>query len=135
MQRDYVWKSKKVIKLLDSLHKGWPIGCFYVWHTEHEQPTKGRAGDHHIPVKSLDGFYGYLLDGQQRLTSLSLAIEAPAEHNLAARLSLEDGTDYARVLHEYRNTDSYPYPGTFYCSSFRRVLQNQRQFRCGNLYG
>ena len=89
MQRDYVWRSKKVIKLLDSLHKGWPIGCFYVWHTEHEQPTKGRAGDHHIPVKSLDGFYGYLLDGQQRLTSLSLAIEAPAEHNLAARAFLD----------------------------------------------
>ena len=25
MQRDYVWKPKKVVRLLDSLYKGWPI--------------------------------------------------------------------------------------------------------------
>jgi len=31
MQRDYIWKPKKVTALLDSLYKGWPIGSFYVW--------------------------------------------------------------------------------------------------------
>ncbi|PKN67811.1 MAG: hypothetical protein CVU57_00945 [Deltaproteobacteria bacterium HGW-Deltaproteobacteria-15] len=34
MQRDYVWKSAEVVKLLDSLYHRWPIGCFYVWHTK-----------------------------------------------------------------------------------------------------
>lgn len=85
MQRDYVWKSKKVIKLLDSLHKGWPIGCFYVWRSEHDQPRKASAGGHHMAAKSMDGFYGYLLDGQQRLTSLRDAIEPQAEDNLPGR--------------------------------------------------
>lgn len=85
MQRDYVWKSAKVVKLLDSIYKKWPIGCFYVWHTAHERQTKGRVGHASGTLRPLDNFYGYLLDGQQRLTSLSLAIEGPDQQNLATR--------------------------------------------------
>lgn len=82
MQRDYVWKSAKVVKLLDSLYKKWPIGCFYVWHSTAPQSNKARAGQSSAPKLSIDGFYGFLLDGQQRLTSLALAIkENNAEHS------------------------------------------------------
>jgi uncharacterized protein with ParB-like and HNH nuclease domain len=73
MQRDYVWKPKKVTALLDSLYRGWPIGSFYVWRApDDDHPTKARVGM--VPQRRLDGFFGFLLDGQQRLTSLSLAI-------------------------------------------------------------
>jgi hypothetical protein len=85
MQRDYVWRPVKVVKLLDSLYRRWPIGCFYVWHTQHDRPSKSRKGSQQITLRSMDNFYGFLLDGQQRLTSLSLAIEGPAEHNLVTR--------------------------------------------------
>ena len=85
MQRDYVWKAKKVVKLLDSLYRKWPIGSFYVWHTKHDRGTKSRHGKPAPAVKSLDNFYGFLLDGQQRLTSLSLAIRPPADDNLSSR--------------------------------------------------
>lgn len=78
MQRDYVWRGKKVIRLLDSLYRGWPIGSFYVWQTQDAQPTRERAGKA-LASRPLDGFYGFLLDGQQRLTSLSLAIQSDAE--------------------------------------------------------
>ena len=81
MQRDYIWKPAKVVKLLDSLYKQWPIGCFYVWHTSQPQPDKARMGAASSTHHSIDGFYGFLLDGQQRLTSLSLAIAGEAaEH-------------------------------------------------------
>lgn len=83
MQRDYVWRPKKVTKLLDSLYRGWPIGSFYVWHTQDAYPTKARIGK--IPQRRLDSFYGFLLDGQQRLTSLSLAIQGEAEAELPQR--------------------------------------------------
>jgi hypothetical protein len=82
MQRDYVWKPKKVVRLLDSLYRGWPIGSFYVWQTQDAHPTKARAGT--VPHR-LDGFFGFLLDGQQRLTSLSLAIQGAAEGELQQR--------------------------------------------------
>lgn len=85
MQRDYVWRPKKVAKLLDSLYKGWPIGSFYVWHTSHDRGTKSRFGAQGLSVRSLDNFYGFLLDGQQRLTCLSLAIRPAADDNLPTR--------------------------------------------------
>ncbi|HEV7906395.1 MAG TPA: DUF262 domain-containing protein [Pyrinomonadaceae bacterium] len=85
MQRDYVWRPAKVVKLLDSIYRRWPIGCFYVWHTKHDQPAKNRRGDVRAPLRSMDSFYGFLLDGQQRLTSLSLAIQGRDEFNLSTR--------------------------------------------------
>jgi uncharacterized protein with ParB-like and HNH nuclease domain len=81
MQRDYVWRAAKVVRLLDSLYRGWPIGSFYVWQTQDSYPAKVRVG-HVLPSRRLDGFYGFLLDGQQRLTSLSLAIQSEAEGEL-----------------------------------------------------
>ncbi|MBR0778314.1 DUF262 domain-containing protein [Bradyrhizobium diazoefficiens] len=84
MQRDYVWKPKKVVKLLDSLYRGWPIGSFYVWQTQDDQPVKQRAGGV-TPQRRLDGFYGFLLDGQQRLTSLSLAVRSESDGSLESR--------------------------------------------------
>ena len=66
MQRDYVWKPRKVVELLDSLYRSWPIGSFYVWQTHDDHPTRQRAGGL-VPHRRMDGFYGFLLDGQQRL--------------------------------------------------------------------
>ena len=96
MQRDYVWKPKKVTKLLDSLYQHWPIGSFYVWQTDSDHPSRARVG---APSKRpLDGFCGFLLDGQQRLTSLSLAIQGEAEAELSHRgfFDLENETFYLR---------------------------------------
>jgi hypothetical protein len=84
MQRDYVWKPKKVVELLDSLYRGWPIGSFYVWQTTSDHPSKAKGGTALLPRK-MDGFYGFLLDGQQRLTSLSLAVRSPANGSLSER--------------------------------------------------
>lgn len=76
MQRDYVWRPPKVEKLLDSLYKRWPVGSFYLWCPSKKQPKK----DHHPgePVK-------YLLDGQQRLASLSRAIKGAGDDILLPR--------------------------------------------------
>jgi hypothetical protein len=68
MQRRYVWRATRVRDLLDSLYRGYPSGSILVWETEQEQPTRA------MPVsQATDPFAGHklLLDGQQRLTSLS----------------------------------------------------------------
>jgi uncharacterized protein with ParB-like and HNH nuclease domain len=70
-QRDYVWKPAKLRNLLDSLLKGFPIGGFYLW--------RPAAGTLDAKPKTLGAqkfspvFEGYLIDGQQRLTSLEAA--------------------------------------------------------------
>lgn len=68
MQRRYVWRATRVRDLLDSLYRGYPSGSILVWETEQEQPTRDLA-----VTQSQSPFAGHklLLDGQQRLTSLS----------------------------------------------------------------
>ena len=98
MQRDYVWKPKKVVSLLDSLYRGWPIGSFYVWQTQDDHPAKKRTGST-IPQRRLDGFYGFLLDGQQRLTSLSLAIRGEADGALPERAFFDLANEHFYLGH------------------------------------
>jgi hypothetical protein len=54
-----------------------------VWHATDDHPTKERHGG--FLKKNLDGFYGFLLDGQQRLTSLSLAVRGESDGDLSTR--------------------------------------------------
>ena len=85
MQRDFVWPPAKVIDLLDSLYRKWPIGVFYVWQTTHAVAVKP-SSIHLEPGKKVTGeFLGYLLDGQQRLTSLSRALDEKYGDTLASR--------------------------------------------------
>src|SRR5207247_8089183 len=84
MQRDYVWRPGKVIDLLDSLRRKWPIGVFYIWQTSHVIETRDPS-IRRPPGTRLSGeFLGYLLDGQQRLTSLTRALN-DKQDSLASR--------------------------------------------------
>lgn len=68
MQRQYVWPATRVRDLVDSLYRGYPSGSILVWETDTEAPTREMAVGQQI-----NPFSGHklLLDGQQRLTSLS----------------------------------------------------------------
>lgn len=85
MQRDYVWPAAKVVDLLDSLYRHWPIGVFYIWKTPTRQSKREAAIRHRAGTKITEPFWGYLLDGQQRLTSLSVALDESLGDNLATR--------------------------------------------------
>jgi hypothetical protein len=71
MQRRYVWRGPRVRDLLDSLYRGYPSGSVLVWETDKEQPTRDLAIE-----QQTSPFSGHklLLDGQQRLTSLSAVL-------------------------------------------------------------
>jgi uncharacterized protein with ParB-like and HNH nuclease domain len=71
MQRKYVWTSTRVRDLLDSLYRGYPSGTILVWETEAEHHARDLAvGQDATPFSS----FKLLLDGQQRLTSLSAVL-------------------------------------------------------------
>lgn len=71
MQRRYVWRATRVRDLLDSLYRGYPSGTILVWETDQEQPSRDLAVS-----QRQSPFAGHklLLDGQQRLTSLSAVL-------------------------------------------------------------
>jgi hypothetical protein len=71
MQRRYVWRSPRVRDLMDSLYRGYPSGAILLWETDDEVPQqKFAVAQSANPYKSTR----LLLDGQQRLTSLSAVI-------------------------------------------------------------
>src|SRR5580704_19750831 len=71
MQRRYVWPATRVRDLLDSLYRGYPSGAILVWETDREMPSRDLAVS-----QASSPFAGHklLLDGQQRLTSLSAIV-------------------------------------------------------------
>jgi hypothetical protein len=71
MQRRYVWRSPRVRDLLDSLYRGYPSGAILLWETDEAVPMQEFAVPQEMnPYQSTR----LLLDGQQRLTSLSAVI-------------------------------------------------------------
>ena len=71
MQRRYVWRSTRVRDLIDSLYRGYPSGAILIWETDEAVPTqKFSIEQQNNPYQSVR----LLLDGQQRLTSLSAVI-------------------------------------------------------------
>lgn len=71
MQRRYVWRATRVRDLLDSLYRGYPSGTILIWETGEEVPTRTFAVSQ---AKSPYATSQLLLDGQQRLTSLSAVL-------------------------------------------------------------
>jgi len=72
MQRRYVWTAVKVRDLLDSLYRGYPSGTILVWETE--DPGNYRKLQVDGGKKSSLSSNLLLLDGQQRITSLTAII-------------------------------------------------------------
>src|SRR4051812_40964026 len=68
LQRDYVWRPTQVAKLIDSLYHGYPIGSLLFWQADVVPVTREMnvIGQVQQPFRQPV----YLLDGQQRLTSL-----------------------------------------------------------------
>nr|BFE55728.1 DUF262 domain-containing protein [Dactylosporangium thailandense] len=68
LQRSYVWRPTQVAKLVDSLYHGFPFGSLLFWQSDEAPATRELAvtGVAEKPVQPPL----YLLDGQQRLTSL-----------------------------------------------------------------
>ena len=62
-QRKYVWRASKVAELVDSLWRGYPIGTLLLWESSYES-AQTALGD--------QGRKLWIVDGQQRVTSLAL---------------------------------------------------------------
>lgn len=69
-QRGFVWEMDRVAYLLDSIYKGYPFGSLLFWRTKHQLSTERHLGTFTLPDPKEDFPIDYVLDGQQRLTSI-----------------------------------------------------------------
>lgn len=72
-QREFVWPIDKTAALLDSIVKGYPIGTFILWKTDYRMGDVKNIGSIALPPTPPDRQVEYVLDGQQRMTSLFAA--------------------------------------------------------------
>lgn len=73
-QREFVWTIQKSAALLDSVLKGYPVGTFIFWSTKDRLRSVRELGDAPLPAPKAGETVSFVLDGQQRLTSLYAAI-------------------------------------------------------------
>lgn len=74
-QRPFVWKSADMLKLLDSIYKGYPIGSILIWNSSQKLVSERSISGLDVNASELNNYpTSYLLDGQQRLTTLCGAL-------------------------------------------------------------
>ena len=88
-QRPFVWTQGDLHALLDSVWRGFPIGSILVWDTDRRVATRDRIGPIQIGAPP-DGEISYVLDGQQRLSTLVGTLRLPDNVN-----STVDGVDWS----------------------------------------
>jgi hypothetical protein len=69
-QRDFVWDKPQTAKLIDSIIKGFPVGTFILWKTDEVLRHYKDIGNAQLGAPPKGDKVQYILDGQQRITSL-----------------------------------------------------------------
>ncbi|WP_404463165.1 DUF262 domain-containing protein [Vreelandella aquamarina] len=69
-QRGFVWEPDRVAFLIDSIYKQYPFGSLLFWRTNEQLRTERQLGPFELPNPDSDFPIDYVLDGQQRITSI-----------------------------------------------------------------
>jgi hypothetical protein len=69
-QRGFVWDADSVAFLMDSIYKGYPFGTIQLWRTKEKLQTEREFGPFKLFDRDEEYPIDYVLDGQQRVTSI-----------------------------------------------------------------
>lgn len=96
-QREVVWDRDSVKKLWDSINRFYPIGSILIWKTGLKLQNHRTIGGHVIANDNHADSFQYILDGQQRTTSLLTSLyggkiegKGDFEPTLYVDLTIED---------------------------------------------
>ncbi|MEI6502223.1 MAG: DUF262 domain-containing protein, partial [Armatimonadota bacterium] len=96
-QRDFDWEVERTLRLLDSIGKRYPVGAFLFWDTDETLGSLRNIGDLELPAVPDGKEVTYVLDGQQRITSLYAATHAAQikgrSYDVYADLDADPGGD------------------------------------------
>ncbi|MBC6477493.1 MAG: DUF262 domain-containing protein [Hormoscilla sp. GM7CHS1pb] len=69
-QRGFVWDRDRVLYFIDSIYKGFPFGSVLIWRTRTPLRIERNLGPYKLPDNEPEYPIDYVLDGQQRITSI-----------------------------------------------------------------
>lgn len=78
-QRGFVWGMDRVAYLMDSIYKNYPFGSLLLWRTKYKLAVERKLGQFELPKPTEDYPIDYVLDGQQRLTSIFSVFQTELE--------------------------------------------------------
>lgn len=122
IQRNFVWKEKQIEDLFDSIIMGYPIGTFLLWKTTtknindtkpniynfisdfHERDRKHNIKEA-TPLLVPHNYIYIVLDGQQRLSSLYMALKGSIAYKLPKCWWRVDGAFPKKELYFDLDTD------------------------------
>jgi hypothetical protein len=81
-QRGFVWDSERVAYLMDSIYKSYPFGSLMFWRTKEKLKFDRDLGPFELSEPKEDYPVDYVLDGQQRLTSIFGVFQTTMEPTL-----------------------------------------------------
>ena len=89
-QREFVWHPDMVQYLMDSIYKGYPIGTILLWRTKEKLQYDRDLGPFTLPEPKKDYPIDYVLDGQQRITSIFSTFQSELKKNPLSKVSWVD---------------------------------------------
>ena len=81
-QRGFVWDEEKIIKLLESIYQGYPIGSLLFWLSDTPMRNERDIGGFELPQTPDKYPRNYVIDGQQRLTTIYGVLNWPHPKSL-----------------------------------------------------
>jgi hypothetical protein len=133
-QRDYVWEPDQVAFLLDSIYKSFPIGTVILWQTDARLSVEKRLGSFDLPEPKKDYPVNYVLDGQQRLTSLFSVFQTELKpmndewidiyFDMAAEDNIQESAFIALSGEEVDLTRHFPVRTLFTTVEYRKACEN-----------
>lgn len=101
-QREYVWNDEQIMSLLDSIYHGYPVGSLLLWSTKESLQHERNVGGFVLPKTPEDYPVNYVLDGQQRLTTLYGVFNSDtetADNELANRFNVSFVPETEQFVH------------------------------------
>lgn len=81
-QRAYVWKQNQILELLDSVVRNYPIGSVLLWSTSDKLKHTRNIAGYKIPDNADEYPVNYVLDGQQRISSIYATFSDKTEQDV-----------------------------------------------------
>jgi len=107
-QRTFVWERSRIQSLLDSMYREYPIGTIFLWKAPARYNHMLRSVDYlEQPPIEENQSYTFILDGQQRLTSLYVVVNGLNIRNENYTKIVADlANDEAERHFQYRTPDN-----------------------------
>ena len=134
-QRGFVWDADRVRYFIDSIYKGFPFGSVLIWRTKNCLRTERNLGSYKLPDSEPEYPIDYVLDGQQRITSIFGIFENSLDNeheevtdwtNLFFELDSKESVrfQYLEDIINYDKTKFFPLKYVFDSSNYRKVTRN-----------